>query len=249
MKRYKRLFEIIALITLLCNLNGPIEKTIAAEITVFIYYGIGYIFLSFFSRISGNVKRKYRKSRIRTIKHVTTDDDIISSYDSKRFRNNEIEEKNAYEDKSFIEEQLELKNEDKLSGYESSKSIASETEKLFYNRLKQYCYDRNFTINLKTRLEDLVKYNNYLTFAEMQKYRGQIKSRHVDYLIVDDDLKPIFAIELDDKSHNRRSAQEVDKFKDELFKKINIPLYRVPADEFFWKLELEKIFVNYEKQL
>ena len=130
----------------------------------------------------------------------------------------------------------------KTQGYETSKSIVTETEKMFYKRLVIYCSPKMYTVNMKTRLEDLVEYSKGMSFAEKQKYRGQIKSRHVDFLIVDSELKPVFAIELDDNSHLKQKAMETDKFKDELFQKIGIPLYRIPADESIWNIELDRIF-------
>ena len=59
------------------------------------------------------------------------------------------------------------------------------------------------------------------------KYRGYIKSRHVDFLICDNKLNIIMGIELDDNSHNKESAKKTDEFKNKLFETINIPLERV----------------------
>lgn len=166
---------------------------------------------------------------------------------NKTWYDKQIEEMNSTNKAEQIDSNI-VNTNDKISGYDSSKSIATETEKAFYKILKQYCDERGHTINLKTRLEDLVEYAKGMDYATKQKYRGQIKSRHVDYLIVDDDLNPVFAIELDDSSHNKKKAQEIDKFKNDLFDKIGIKLYRIPADEFIWKLELEKLFINIENQ-
>ena len=37
------------------------------------------------------------------------------------------------------------------------------------------------------------------------------------------------AIELDDKSHETEKQKQIDKFKDEVFQKIGMPLIRIPA--------------------
>lgn len=162
----------------------------------------------------------------------------------------------AYEDESAFEMQLDnvdaqtttVENkENKTYGYQAAKSIATETEKAFYDKLKLYCKERGLVVNLKTRLEDLVVYAKGMDYATKQKYRGQIKSRHVDYLIVNDDLVPVFAIELDDASHSKKKAMETDAFKDSFFNKIGIKLYRIAADDFYWKLELEKVFIEYDE--
>ena len=62
----------------------------------------------------------------------------------------------------------------------------------------------------KVRLEDFIYVTNK---QELYKYRGYIKSRHIDFLICDNDLHIKFAIELDDKTHNTEKAKSTDEFK------------------------------------
>jgi hypothetical protein len=51
---------------------------------------------------------------------------------------------------------------------------------------------------------------------------------HVDFLLCDPtSLQPVAAIELDDKSHQRKSAQERDAVKDAVFATAGLPLERV----------------------
>lgn len=59
------------------------------------------------------------------------------------------------------------------------------------------------------------------------KYRGYIKSRHIDFIICDKNLHILFGLELDDKTHSYNKAKKADNFKDELFKIIQIPLERL----------------------
>jgi hypothetical protein len=74
------------------------------------------------------------------------------------------------------------------------------------------------------RLEDLV----IITDKEHPlKYRGYVKSRHVDFVITDLRLNAVAAIELDDPSHNNMKVAKIDRFKNELFKTINVPLIRI----------------------
>ena len=249
MQLYKRIYKYFAILILLSNIRRPIEQLISTLIGLLIIYAVGLIIVKMITYVLNSASKGINKARVHTIKHITTDDEIINGYDRYRSRNNYSKKSKVVEvveeDDEVDEEDEKIESDDKLGGYESSKSIATKTEKEFYSKLKEYCKERDYTINLKTRLEDLVQYADGMSFAETQKYRGQIKSRHVDYLIIDSDLNPVFAIELDDKSHDKKKAQQADKFKDDLFKKIGVPLYRVPADDFIWKLELEKIFVNY----
>ena len=107
-------------------------------------------------------------------------------------------------------------------------SLLTTTEYNFYTTLKELCDKENFLICPKVRLEDFI----YVTAQERMKYRGYIKSRHVDFVICNSWLKVIGAIELDDASHNTQQAQEVDNFKNNLFEAIGIPLFRIKTNDF-----------------
>ena len=102
--------------------------------------------------------------------------------------------------------------------------ILTKTEYAFYTVLVKECYKRKLLVCPKVRLEDLV----YVTDKEHPlRYRGYVKSRHVDFVITDIRLNALAAIELDDPSHDTYKAAKTDRFKNELFKTINVPLIRV----------------------
>lgn len=101
--------------------------------------------------------------------------------------------------------------------------IMTQTELIFYRELKKVTDNLNVTIFPQINLERLigVKNNN---FAD----RNRIKSRSIDFAIVNNNnCKIICCIELDDYTHNRKKSIENDNFKNELFKKVNIPLHRI----------------------
>jgi len=64
--------------------------------------------------------------------------------------------------------------------------------------------------------------------------RGRVKSRHVDYLIIDTQGIPKLVIELDGSSHNQQ-AQNADTLKDGIFGAVGLPLIRVKIGEDFAK--------------
>ena len=78
---------------------------------------------------------------------------------------------------------------------------------------------------------------------EKAKYRGYIKSRHIDFILANSKFEIIAGIELDDWTHNREDAKEKDSFKDKVFQKIGIPLYRVKVNTEYTN-EIEKIINN-----
>lgn len=105
--------------------------------------------------------------------------------------------------------------------------LLTKMEYAFYNILKSKCDEANMLICPKVRLEDFVKVTDK---ENINKWRGHIRSRHVDFLICDSKLKIVAAIELDDNSHNSKQAQKADEFKNNLFSSIGIPLYRIKTN-------------------
>lgn len=102
--------------------------------------------------------------------------------------------------------------------------LLTKTEYAFYGALKEICDNNNLLICPKVRLEDLAEVT---TKQNYMKYRGYIKSRHVDFTLCDKDLNVIASIELDDYSHNTKKAKQTDSFKNQLFLTIGIPLFRI----------------------
>lgn len=118
------------------------------------------------------------------------------------------------------------------------KFLLTKTEYLFYKELKVQCDQNNLLICPKVRLEDIVEVTDK---DNLYKYRGYVKSRHIDFLICNDKLHMLGAIELDDKSHNRKSAQKTDEFKDNLFRTIDMPLFRIKVESINYNEKINQI--------
>ena len=78
------------------------------------------------------------------------------------------------------------------------KYLLTKAEYIFYKLLKSKCDERNMLICPKVRLEDFIQVT---AKEQVYKYRGYIKSRHIDFLLCDSGLNIIAAVELDDNSH------------------------------------------------
>lgn len=102
--------------------------------------------------------------------------------------------------------------------------LLTKTEYSFYNALKDICKAQEIQICPKVRLEDLAEVT---TKQSKMKYKGYIKSRHVDFTLCDSKLNVIAVVELDDYSHNTNKAKQTDSFKNQLFETIGIPLFRI----------------------
>ena len=122
----------------------------------------------------------------------------------------------------------------------AAKKLFTKTEYIFYKKLKEICDQREITIYPKIRMEDYIEVTNY---KEKTKYRGYIKSRHIDFILANSKFEIIAGIELDDWTHNREDAKEKDSFKDKVFQKIGIPLYRIKVNTEYTN-EIEKIINN-----
>lgn len=101
------------------------------------------------------------------------------------------------------------------------KPLLSYPEMTFFLILQSLAQGR-CVITCKPRLADYIE---RLQEGDLRK----ISQKHVDFLICrNDDMLPIFAIELDGSSHNSPDARERDIFVNELSSSIGLPLLRVP---------------------
>ena len=91
-----------------------------------------------------------------------------------------------------------------------------------------------FYLLTKPRLEDVIGVRRDLPNSKLAfQLRGRIKSRHVDFLVIDDKGRPHCAVELDGSSHQSKSAAAGDHLKDGICKSAGLPLWRVKVGEDF----------------
>lgn len=108
------------------------------------------------------------------------------------------------------------------------KHLLTKAEYVFYQELLNYTKKYSIMICPKVRMEDFIDVTD---IQNRQKYRGYIKSRHVDFLLCDLRLNILGAIELDDPSHNQESVQRIDDFKNKVYHAIGIKLYRITYEQ------------------
>ncbi len=114
--------------------------------------------------------------------------------------------------------------------------VMTRTELIFYRNLKKITDKLQLTIFPQVDLERIINvYNNE------SSYRNRIKSRSIDFTIVNNyNCKIICCIELDDYTHNRADRQERDLFINELFQNVGLRLYRIKASNYYNAEEIEK---------
>jgi len=93
----------------------------------------------------------------------------------------------------------------------------------------------------KVRLEDVIVARSGLSKSDRMAARNRIKSRHLDFALVDPaSMRVMAAVELDDASHKRARAQEADRFKDGALAAAGVPLIRVRAAGSYDVVELKR---------
>ena len=126
----------------------------------------------------------------------------------------------------------------------AKKMLLTKAEYSFYKILKEICDKNELLICPKVRMEDFLEVTDKQNYM---KYRGYIKSRHIDFMLCDSNLRIIAGLELDDNSHKKSNVQEKDDFKNNVFKTVGLPLFRVKMSEGAYKDQLEKIIQEIKK--
>lgn len=105
-----------------------------------------------------------------------------------------------------------------------ARPILTKREYSFYLLLRREADRRGLLICPKVGLKDLMEVS---TQKHYMKYFHKIAQKHVDFVICDASLNILFAVELDDSSHDSKGAKQRDKLKDHAFKAAHIPLKRI----------------------
>lgn len=123
--------------------------------------------------------------------------------------------------------------------YARRTALFSQTEARLYWALREAV--PQLQVLGKVRLEDVIGVRRGLSRSDFQAARNRIKSRHVDFVLVDPASSWILcAIELDDASHDRAGARLADQFKDRAFEAAGVPLLRIRASAAYSSAELAR---------
>jgi hypothetical protein len=111
-----------------------------------------------------------------------------------------------------------------LKPFSRRKHLLTKNELSFYEVLRSAMYD--YVVFAKVRLADLIDANE--RHRHWQANFSRICAKHIDFVICNDDSKPVIAIEVDDKSHERADRVARDSDVDRLFQAVGFPLIRMP---------------------
>lgn len=105
-----------------------------------------------------------------------------------------------------------------------AKPLLTKREYHFYLMLRRETDARGLLILPKVGVKDLLQVTSE---KQYMKYFRMIAQKHVDFVICDQSLHVLFALELDDSSHDTDNAKKRDHFKDMAFKAARLPLKRI----------------------
>jgi len=109
------------------------------------------------------------------------------------------------------------------------KSLLTKYEQINYQRMKGYAAAHNLIICPKVRLADLIEPKPESNRSIWQKRFNMICSKHVDFVLCNEDMSVIAIIELDDSSHNRPDRQARDRFVDAVLTNSGYHIMHTPT--------------------
>ncbi|MDM7324125.1 MAG: DUF2726 domain-containing protein [Thermus sp.] len=126
-------------------------------------------------------------------------------------------------------------NEEIPLPYRLSPAVLTPAERSFFEVLER-AVPEGVRVWPKVRLVD------FLTIeargGSYQAALNRVMAKHVDFLLVQaQDTKPLLAIELDDRSHDRDARRKRDRFLEALAQKVGLPLVRVQVRKEGYPLE------------
>jgi len=116
---------------------------------------------------------------------------------------------------------INTKTQEKLP-YRVIPYFFNKSEQAFFLELKKQLPDE-YHIFSKVRIIDFIEPTDRTT----ARWKNKIISKHVDFLVCDQQLKPIVAIEVDGKSHRSARRRERDEFLNKVFKDVDLRLERI----------------------
>ena len=115
--------------------------------------------------------------------------------------------------------------------YQTRSPLFTEAERSFLGVLDQAFSDR-YRIFGKVRVADILTPSKGLDRKTWQITFNKIAAKHFDYVLcTKDSLEVIAVIELDDKSHNSKSAHARDSFLESACMSAGLKLIRFPAQQ------------------
>jgi hypothetical protein len=123
--------------------------------------------------------------------------------------------------------------------YKRVKNLFTPSEKKFYFVLQEVL-PKGTLLFAKVRAADVILPVSAEDRSRWRAAFNKVACKHFDYVVCDEKLNILFAIELDDASHNKKERKERDDFLNWACKSAGVPLLRVPLQKEYDKRSLQK---------
>jgi len=125
----------------------------------------------------------------------------------------------------FLNQQKKLSEIDQYkAAYYLKDSLMNKSEYLFFKELERQL-SSGYHLFTKVRIEDFIGVRKKI--ERPAHFRGYIQSRHLDFLVCDEHMEPVLAVELDGGSHKMAKTIEIDARKDLICEAVGLRLERV----------------------
>lgn len=123
--------------------------------------------------------------------------------------------------------------------YDKRPRLVTKAELRFYKSLVKAVQD-DWSIFVMVRIADILTVPK--DTPKRRTWVNKILAKHIDFVLCDSStLEPVVAIELDDRSHERKDRQERDEFVDHAFESAQLPLVRFPVRSSYRAREIREI--------
>ena len=156
----------------------------------------------------------------------------------KRLKKYELRKENQKND--IIKDELKDKTEitELQKYYRKKRYITTQNELNMYRKLLNICKKYNLILLTQVALYEIIEVNLPKDNKDYIKYFNKIKSKTIDFVIVDEDTTRMrLCIELDDYTHNYKNRIIRDEFINNLFKDLDISILRITSKQDIEELE------------
>ena len=128
--------------------------------------------------------------------------------------------------------------------YVARGALLTPAEKIFFYSLVTFAKSNGLTVVMKVRAADLIEPRKTLTKNEWWKRFRFLSQKHIDFVLLDLDMKPVIAIELNDRSHleKERALRDVELMN--AFLNASFPILFVPARSRYNQVLLSQAIVR-----
>ncbi len=127
--------------------------------------------------------------------------------------------------------------------YKKVQNLFTASERKFYFALQRAVGDR-YLIFAKVRAADLLLPISAKDRSRWQSAFNKVACKHFDYVLCDEGLQILAAIELDDASHARADRIERDRFIEWACKSAKLPLIRIKTAKHYDAKELRSTILR-----